>query len=99
MAISTAMTRPVLLVARVMQWVSSVIVLGLVSYFINKGPKPHGGHLIYEEVIVSKPMAMFSSIIGRMTNNIKGCAIRSLLPACICLALHASHPEQGCSGN
>jgi hypothetical protein len=64
MAISTAMTRPVLLVARVMQWVSSVIVLGLVSYFINKGP--HGGHLVYQEVIVSKPMAIFSSIYYRL---------------------------------
>ncbi|OXV10780.1 hypothetical protein Egran_01459 [Elaphomyces granulatus] len=59
MAISTAMTRPVLLVARVMQWVSSVIVLGLVSYFINKGPSPHGGHLIYEEVIAALSVAFF----------------------------------------
>lgn len=57
MAISTAITRPVLLLTRVLQWVSAVIVLGLVSYFIDKGPKPHGVHLIYEVVIVSKPMA------------------------------------------
>jgi len=59
MAISTAITRPVLLVTRVLQWVSAVIVLGLVSYFIDKGPKPHGVHLIYEEVIAALSVAFF----------------------------------------
>jgi len=53
------MTRPVLLVTRVLQWISAVIVLGLVSYFIDKGPTPHGTHLVYEEVIAALSVAFF----------------------------------------
>ncbi|CRG88637.1 hypothetical protein PISL3812_05668 [Talaromyces islandicus] len=41
--------RPVLLGLRIMQWISSVIAMGIFSYLIHKNP--HGTHLIYNEVI------------------------------------------------
>lgn len=50
MTFSTAISRPLQLVARALQWSSAVIVMGLTSYFIKVGPK--GQHLIYQEVIV-----------------------------------------------
>ncbi|KAL2832572.1 membrane-associating domain-containing protein [Aspergillus cavernicola] len=46
---SQALTRPLMLVIRSLQWASAVIVMGLTSYFISKGPR--GQHLIYQEVI------------------------------------------------
>ncbi|WEW59208.1 hypothetical protein PRK78_004677 [Emydomyces testavorans] len=46
-----------LLLMRLLQWVSAVIVMGIVSYFIHKGPK--GTHLIYEEVIAVLSVAFF----------------------------------------
>lgn len=48
--VTSAVARPLQLVSRVMQWTSAVIVMGITSYFINKGPR--GQHLIYTEVIV-----------------------------------------------
>lgn len=48
--ISNALVRPLQLITRVMQWCSAVIVMGITSYFINRGPK--GQHIIYQEVIV-----------------------------------------------
>lgn len=45
-----AILRPLQLVNRVLQWCSTVIVLGLTSYFISKGPR--GQHITYQEVIV-----------------------------------------------
>ncbi|KAL4814734.1 membrane-associating domain-containing protein [Aspergillus spinulosporus] len=44
-----ALTRPVMLLIRALQWASAVIVMGITSYFINKGPR--GQHIIYQEVI------------------------------------------------
>lgn len=57
MTLSRALTRPLLLFTRVMQWSSAVIVMGLVSYFIHKGP--HSEHIIYEEVIATMSVAFF----------------------------------------
>ncbi|KAL2005165.1 hypothetical protein VTN00DRAFT_3015 [Thermoascus crustaceus] len=57
MAISTSVTRPLLLITRFMQWSSAVIVMGLVSYFINRGPR--GQHIIYQEVIATMSVAFF----------------------------------------
>lgn len=50
MAYSTAISRPVQLATRTLQWCSAVIVMGLTAYFISKGPT--GQHLIYQQVIV-----------------------------------------------
>ncbi|KAL5357596.1 membrane-associating domain-containing protein [Aspergillus floccosus] len=47
--ISTTITRPVQLAIRVLQWASAVIVMGITSYFINKGPR--GLSLTYQEII------------------------------------------------
>ncbi|KAI9372329.1 membrane-associating domain-containing protein [Aspergillus egyptiacus] len=41
--------RPLMLIIRFLQWASAVIVMGITSYFINRGPR--GQHLIYQEVI------------------------------------------------
>ncbi|KAL4945795.1 hypothetical protein BDV06DRAFT_219036 [Aspergillus oleicola] len=49
MAPRQALARPVLLCARVLQWASAVIVMGITSYFIHRGPR--GQHIIYQEVI------------------------------------------------
>ncbi|KAL2215135.1 membrane-associating domain-containing protein [Thermoascus aurantiacus ATCC 26904] len=57
MAISTALTRPLQLLTRFMQWSSAVIVMGIVSYLINKGPR--GQHLIFQEVIAVLSVAFF----------------------------------------
>ena len=51
--ISTTITRPVQLAIRVLQWASAVIVMGITSYFINKGPR--GLSLTYQEIIVRPP--------------------------------------------
>lgn len=50
MVFSTNIARPLQLATRAMQWSSAVIVMGLTSFFINRGP--HGQHTIYQEVIV-----------------------------------------------
>lgn len=50
MLFSTTITRPLQLLTRVLQWASAVIVMGLTSFFINRGPR--GLHTIYQEVIV-----------------------------------------------
>ncbi|KAL4914403.1 membrane-associating domain-containing protein [Aspergillus aurantiobrunneus] len=46
---SAALVRPAMLIARALQWASAVIVMGITSYFIHKGPR--GQHIIYQEVI------------------------------------------------
>lgn len=46
----TSVVRPLQLITRVMQWASAVIVVGLTSWLINRGPK--GEHIIYQVVIV-----------------------------------------------
>lgn len=50
MLFSTTIARPLQLATRTMQWASVVIVMGLTSFFINRGPR--GQHTIYQEVIV-----------------------------------------------
>jgi len=49
--------RPLLAASQFLQWTSSVIVLGIVSYFINKFSV--GEHLIYEEVIAALNVALY----------------------------------------
>lgn len=49
-AISKSLLRPLQLITRVLQWCSAVIVMGITSYFIHRGPR--GQHIIYQEVIV-----------------------------------------------
>lgn len=56
MIFSTAISRPLQLVTRALQWSSAVIVMGLTSYFIKQGPK--GQHIIYQEVIVRPPLPL-----------------------------------------
>jgi len=46
----TAVSMPITIVTRFMQWSSAVIVMGITSYFIHNWPK--GEHIIYQEVIV-----------------------------------------------
>lgn len=48
--IPTTFLRPLQIFTRVMQWSSAVIVMGLTSFFINRGPR--GQHITYQEVIV-----------------------------------------------
>ncbi|PLB44902.1 hypothetical protein P170DRAFT_367107 [Aspergillus steynii IBT 23096] len=55
--VSSAVARPIQLVSRVMQWTSAVIVMGITSYFINKGPR--GQHLIFTEVISTLSVVFF----------------------------------------
>ena len=43
---------PLLMISNVLIWVSAVIVMGILSYFISLNNTP-GDHIIYEEVIVS----------------------------------------------
>lgn len=51
--LSSTLTRPLQLVTRVLQWSSAVIVMGITSYFINKGPR--GLSITYQEIIVCLP--------------------------------------------
>lgn len=46
----TAVSRPVQLIDRILQWCSAVIVLGITSWFISEGGD--GVHIIFQEVIV-----------------------------------------------
>lgn len=48
--VSGSLIKLIQLATRVLQWCSVVIVMGITSYFINKGP--HGQHIIYQEIIV-----------------------------------------------
>ncbi|KAF9894456.1 hypothetical protein FE257_007959 [Aspergillus nanangensis] len=55
--LSSSVTRPLQLVTRVLQWASAVIVMGITSYFIHRGPR--GQHLIYQEVIAVMSVVFF----------------------------------------
>ncbi|KAL2868958.1 uncharacterized protein BJX67DRAFT_379450 [Aspergillus lucknowensis] len=55
--VSQALTRPLMLATRALQWISAVIVMGITSYFINKGPR--GQHIIYQEVIAVLSVVFF----------------------------------------
>ncbi|KAL4864324.1 hypothetical protein BDV12DRAFT_14747 [Aspergillus spectabilis] len=54
---SQALSRPILLVIRALQWASAVIVMGITSFFISKGPR--GQHIIYQEVIAVISVVFF----------------------------------------
>lgn len=56
-AVSSSLLRPFQLITRVLQWCSAVIVMGITSYFINKGPR--GQHIIYQEVISTMSVVFF----------------------------------------
>ncbi|CEL02211.1 hypothetical protein ASPCAL03383 [Aspergillus calidoustus] len=55
--VSQALTRPLMLLIRALQWASAVIVMGITSYFISKGPR--GQHIIYQEVIAVLSVVFF----------------------------------------
>ncbi|KAL2818636.1 membrane-associating domain-containing protein [Aspergillus granulosus] len=55
--VSQALTRPAMLLTRTLQWTSAVIVMGLTSSFINRGPR--GQHIIYQEVIAVLSVVFF----------------------------------------
>ncbi|KAJ6138778.1 hypothetical protein N7471_005264 [Penicillium samsonianum] len=57
MLFSTTIARPLQLATRTMQWASVVIVMGLTSFFINRGPR--GQHTIYQEVIAVLSVVFF----------------------------------------
>ncbi|KAK4871090.1 hypothetical protein LT330_000327 [Penicillium expansum] len=57
MGFSTTLARPLQLATRAMQWGSAVIVMGLTSFFINRGPR--GQHTIYQEVIAVLSVVFF----------------------------------------
>ncbi|KAL5335094.1 membrane-associating domain-containing protein [Aspergillus crustosus] len=54
---SQRLARPILLATRSLQWASAVIVMGITSYFLAKGPR--GQHLIYQEVIAVTSVVFF----------------------------------------
>ncbi|GAB1211606.1 hypothetical protein ATERTT37_000729 [Aspergillus terreus] len=54
---SSTITRPLQLCGRVLQWASAVIVMGITSYFIHKGPR--GLSLTYQEVIATTSVVFF----------------------------------------
>jgi hypothetical protein len=56
-AISKSLLRPLQLITRVLQWCSAVIVMGITSYFIHRGPR--GQHIIYQEVISTMSVVFF----------------------------------------
>lgn len=52
---------PFFLVSNAIIWISAVIVMGILSYFISESNYV-GNHVIYEEVIVSPTNLMFLNI-------------------------------------
>jgi hypothetical protein len=100
MLFSTTIARPLQLVTRVLQWASAVIVMGLTSYFINRGPR--GQHTIYQEVIVRYSRFLpltdhHRAIISNRKPTYVGCPLRRLLPSGIHFAIHALVVEQICA--
>ncbi|OTA68060.1 hypothetical protein K449DRAFT_388834 [Hypoxylon sp. EC38] len=57
---------PFLLASNILIWISAVIVMGIVSYFISLNDRYVSSHLIYEEVISVLTVAFFliSFILG-----------------------------------
>lgn len=81
--VSQSLVKLVQLATRVMQWCSVVIVMGITSYFINKGPQ--GQHIIYQEIIVRSSVlcvCMLHILTERIVNH-----VRRLLPASLHLAV------------
>ncbi|RYO85983.1 hypothetical protein DL766_007247 [Monosporascus sp. MC13-8B] len=58
---------PFLLFSNIVTWISAVIVMGIVSYFISQSTYYVGRHLIYVEVISVLTVAFFvaSFLLGR----------------------------------
>lgn len=46
---------PLMLVTNILVWISAVIVMGILSYWISVN-NHQGDHIIYEEVIVRRPL-------------------------------------------
>lgn len=69
MRFTTSISRPLQLVLRFLQWSSAVIVMGLTSYLIHKGPR--GEHLKYQEVIVRLTRPQYLPKDGIKANNQK----------------------------
>ncbi|KAM3504400.1 hypothetical protein MY11210_008369 [Beauveria gryllotalpidicola] len=44
----------------VLVWASSAIVTGILSYFLNKFPRAHNKHIIYEEVIATVTLGLWT---------------------------------------
>ncbi|KAJ5130008.1 uncharacterized protein N7515_006047 [Penicillium bovifimosum] len=57
MIFSTTIARPLQLATRTLQWMSAVIVMGLTSFFIHRGPR--GQHIIFQEVIAVLSVLFF----------------------------------------
>ncbi|KAI0835213.1 hypothetical protein F5Y06DRAFT_140941 [Hypoxylon sp. FL0890] len=57
---------PFLVVSNLLVWISAVIVMGIVSYFISLNDRYVSGHIIYEEVISVLTVAflLLSFILG-----------------------------------
>ncbi|KKK18107.1 hypothetical protein P175DRAFT_0282277 [Aspergillus ochraceoroseus IBT 24754] len=55
--VSNTLVRFLLLVTRALQWSSAVIVMGLTSYFIHRGPR--GQHITYQEIIAVISVVFF----------------------------------------
>jgi hypothetical protein len=95
MRFSTTVARPLQLVLRTMQWCSAVIVLGLTSWFISRGPR--GQHIIYQEVIVRGYTYNISHTFQWLTNP--GCLLHRLLHPSIHLPLPPILLEQNGHAN
>lgn len=89
---ASSITRPVQLVSRVMQWASAVIVMGITSYFIHKGPV--GLSLKYQEIIVRLPLFPLKRTTS-LTRSDTGHHVGRVLPSGFRLALHAHRTRQG----
>ncbi|KAK2753328.1 hypothetical protein FQN55_003457 [Onygenales sp. PD_40] len=59
MALGNKLVRAILFFTRFLQWGSAVIVMGIVSYFINKYSHDRGQHLKYWEIIAVLSVAFF----------------------------------------
>lgn len=94
MAFTTAISRPLQLVTRALQWSSAVIAMGLTSYFIAKGP--HGQHIIYQEVIVCLGICCLPQNLQILIVSL-GCLVCSFLPPGIYLPIPSNCSEQICS--
>jgi hypothetical protein len=57
MPVSGALSRPILLVTRTLQWISAVITMGIYSYFVKK--HNHGVDIIFNEVIAVLSVVFF----------------------------------------
>ncbi|KAI0844593.1 hypothetical protein F5Y00DRAFT_248346 [Daldinia vernicosa] len=68
----TAGLPPFFLISNALIWISAVIVMGIISYFISLNPNYVPGRIIYEEVISVLTVAFFlvSFILGSYPGSI-----------------------------